>query len=85
MNMSKVIARALLLLAKFSHKFMTNARLERAKFSMMMKSLLNLQCAFHRFGQAKFPYGGLVLGSSQFTLQPRLPLKMMLWSKSTLK
>jgi len=34
--------------------------------------------AFHRFGQAKFPYGDSVLGSSQFTLLPKLPLKMML-------
>jgi len=24
--------------------------------------------AFHRFGQAKFAYGGWILGSSQFTL-----------------
>jgi len=24
--------------------------------------------AFHEFGQAKIPYGGLVLGSSQFSL-----------------
>jgi len=29
----------------------------------------------YRFGQAKFAYGGLVLGSGQFTLQPQLPLK----------
>jgi len=33
---------------------------------------------FHGFGQAKFAYGGLILGSSQFTLLPKLPLKMML-------
>jgi len=32
--------------------------------------------AFHRFGQAKFPYGGLVLGSSQISLLPKLPQKM---------
>jgi len=25
---------------------------------------------FHGFGQAKFPYDGLVLGSSQFSLLP---------------
>jgi hypothetical protein len=37
--------------------------------------------AFHRFGQAKFAYGGLVLGSSQFAPQPQLPLKMMLGLK----
>ena len=33
---------------------------------------------FHRFGQAKFAYGGSILGSSQYTLLPQLPLKMML-------
>ena len=36
---------------------------------------------FHRFGQAKFAYGGPVLGSSQFLLLPQLPQKMMLASK----
>ncbi len=30
---------------------------------------------FHGFGQAKFPDCGLVLGSSQFTQLPKLPLK----------
>jgi len=34
--------------------------------------------AFHGFGQDKFPYGGSVLGSSQFTPLPQLPLKMTL-------
>ena len=34
--------------------------------------------AFHRFGQAKIAHGGLVLGSSQFSL---LHQKMMLASK----
>jgi len=33
---------------------------------------------FHGFGQAKFAYGGSILGSSQFTLLPQLPLKTML-------
>ncbi len=33
---------------------------------------------FHGFGQAKFASGGLILGSSQFTLLPQLPLKTML-------
>ncbi len=37
--------------------------------------------AFHGFGQAKFSYGGLVLGLSQFTLLPQLPLRAMLNSK----
>jgi len=31
---------------------------------------------FHGFGQAKFAYGGSVLGSSQFKHLPQLPLKM---------
>jgi hypothetical protein len=30
---------------------------------------------FHRFRQAKFVYGGLILGSSQFLLLTRVPLK----------
>jgi len=30
------------------------------------------------FVQAKFAYGGWILGSSQFTLLPQLPLKTML-------
>jgi hypothetical protein len=34
--------------------------------------------AFNRFGQAKFPDGGLVLGLSQFSILPQLPLKTML-------
>jgi len=34
--------------------------------------------AFHRFWQAKFPNGGLVLGSSQFSILPQLPLKIVL-------
>jgi len=37
--------------------------------------------AFLGFGQAKFPHGGSVLGSSQFTVLPQLPLEMMLDSK----
>ncbi len=32
---------------------------------------------FHGFGQAKFAYGGSILGSSQFTLLPQLPVKAM--------
>jgi len=34
--------------------------------------------AFHGFGQAKFAYGGSILGLSQFTLLSKLPLKMSL-------
>jgi hypothetical protein len=37
--------------------------------------------AFHKFGQAKFHDGGLVLGSSQFSVLPQLPPKMMLGLK----
>jgi len=38
--------------------------------------------AFHRFGQAKFLEGGfLVLGSSQFSILPHLPPKIMLDSE----
>jgi len=33
---------------------------------------------FHEFGKAKFPDGGSVLGSSQFSI---LPLKILLDSK----
>jgi len=33
---------------------------------------------FRGFGQAKYPNGGSALGSSQFSLLPQLPLKMML-------
>jgi len=33
---------------------------------------------FLGFGQAKFACGGSVLGTSQFTILPELPLKMML-------
>jgi len=33
---------------------------------------------FHGFGQAKFAFGGSVLGASQFTQLPQLPLKTAL-------
>jgi len=36
---------------------------------------------FHRFGQVKFPDGGLVLGLSQFSILPQLSLKTMLGLK----
>jgi len=36
---------------------------------------------FHRFGQAEFPDGGTVLGTSQFSVLPQLPPKMMLGLK----
>jgi len=41
-------------------------------------SIDNLYRAFKRFGHAKFAYGGLILGSSQFPQLPQLPLKTML-------
>jgi len=34
--------------------------------------------AFHGFGQAKYPDGGSVLGSSQFSILPRRPPKILL-------
>jgi len=34
--------------------------------------------AFHGFGQAKFPDGGSVSGSSQLSILPQLPPKIML-------
>ncbi len=37
--------------------------------------------AFHRFGHAKFPNDGSVLGSSQFPTLPQLPPKILLNSK----
>jgi len=44
-------------------------------------SAISCYRAFHRFGQVKFPDGGSVLGSSQFTLLPQLTLKILLHSK----
>ncbi len=37
----------------------------------------NSYIAFHGFGQAKFACGGMILGSSLFTLLLQLPLKMI--------
>jgi len=34
--------------------------------------------AFHRFGQAKFLDGGLVLALSQFSILPQVPTKILL-------
>jgi len=36
---------------------------------------------FHGFGQAKFAYGGSILGSSQFSILLQLPPKIMFDSK----
>ncbi len=37
--------------------------------------------AFHEFVRAKFLDGGLVIGSSQFSILPKLPQKILLSSK----
>jgi hypothetical protein len=47
-----------------------------------MNPLGDFYRAFHGFGKAKFAYGGSILGSSQFTLLPQLPLKVMLGKKN---
>jgi len=46
-----------------------------------MTSPFNWLKVFYGFGQTKFPNGGLVLGSSQFSIMPQLPPKIMLDSK----
>jgi len=45
------------------------------------KENIATHAVFHILGEAKFAYGGEILGSSQFTLLPDLPLKMMLGLK----
>ncbi len=55
-------------------KIIERKELEKKKLNSSLKT----QKAFHRFGQAKFPDGGSVLGSSQFSILPQLPLKTML-------
>jgi len=45
---------------------------------MLLFEVILYYRAFHRFGQAKFPDGGSVLGSSQFSVLPQLPPKTML-------
>ena len=52
------------------------ASIIRSSFSTIV-----LYRAFYGFGQAKFANGGLILGSSRFTLLSQLPLKMMLGLK----
>ncbi len=47
-------------------------------FSFKVHIIIGLYRVFHGFGQAKFANGGLILGSSQFTLLLQLPLKTML-------
>jgi hypothetical protein len=48
---------------------------------MLLKHWRYIYRAFHRIGQAKFPDGGSVLGLSQFSMLPQLPLKMKLGLK----
>jgi len=50
------------------------------KFYLNIAILRNYR-VYHGFGQAKFACGGSILGSSQFTLLPQLPQKMMLGLK----
>jgi len=38
--------------------------------------LITYYRAFHKFSQAKFGYGGLILGSSQLTQLPQLSLTL---------
>jgi hypothetical protein len=45
------------------------------------ETTLFLYSVFHRFGQAKFAYGGSILSSGQFLLLFQLPQKMELASK----
>jgi len=47
-------------------------------FSKIVPSLKRNCRVFHGFWQTKFAYDGSILGSSQFTLLPQLPLKTML-------
>jgi len=44
-------------------------------------SITSMYRVFHRFGQVKFPNGGLILGSSQFSVLSQLPPKTMLGLK----
>jgi len=55
------------------------------QFSEWVFAIILLHCTyrvFHRYGQAKFPDGGLVLGSSQFSNLPQLPLETSAQFKS---
>ncbi len=47
-------------------------------YFIIKKTCAHYYRAFHRFGKAKFAYEGSILGSSQFTLHPQLPLKTTL-------
>jgi len=45
---------------------------------MIQSRTLIYRVCFTGFWQAKFAFSGLILGSSQFTILPQMPLKMML-------
>jgi hypothetical protein len=49
-----------------------------ARRLFVVHAWFRLYRVYHGFGKAKFAYGGLILGSSQFTLLPQLPLKTRL-------
>jgi len=44
--------------------------------SVCLGVIVKLYRAFHGFGQAKFPNGCLILGTSQFLILPQLPKKI---------
>jgi len=46
--------------------------------SLKFSEITDFHRAFHRFGQTKFPDGGLALGLSQFSILPKLHQKTML-------
>ncbi len=56
----------------------TDLRLNWLNKTYLTKKFISNLLVFYGFGQAKFPVGGLVLGSSQFSILPQLPAKIML-------
>jgi len=69
----------------YEKKFVLKERIYSCRYSFVSYNpgMLSISCykAFHGFGQAKFPDGGLVLDSSQFSILPQLPSKILLNSK----
>jgi hypothetical protein len=66
-----------------SHLFVSLCDTEQSNFqgtqvTQYRTSINRKYRAFRGFGQAKFSNGGSVLGLSQFTQMPQLPLKMTL-------
>jgi len=69
----------------FRQKIQTNTNCQIIKVEENIKLLCR---GFQGFGQAKFTYGGLVLGLILFSLLSQIPQKMTLnskWSKLTQK